>query len=151
MKIVHNNTLDIFQIKSQVIVNPVNCDGVMGAGLALAFKNRFPQNFKQYNRVCSMRNLRPGMINIGRINQTKYIFNFPTKDHWKDPSQLDYIQSGMESLVKHVRRLNIRSVAIPALGCGLGGLSYEEVLPIIENVIKEYCYDLDTTFYILAP
>lgn len=131
----------IFDSDADAIVNAVNCVGVMGAGLAKAFKDRFPHMNQQYMLQCAYNVLRPGKVDVYFLNpmEHKFIINFPTKDHWKDPSELRYILSGRKALLDVVEQYKMRSVAIPALGCGLGGLSWGVVKPILQ--------DLDT----LAP
>ncbi len=120
----------IFDAKTDAIVNPVNIVGVMGKGLALEFKIKYPDNFKAYLGAC-----RAGKIKIGKVftydlgtgETPRYIINFPTKAHWKYPSTLEYIEQGLVSLIDEVESLGIDSIAVPALGCGLGGLSWVDV------------------------
>lgn len=125
---------------AEALVNPVNCVGVMGKGLALQFKRAFPSIYQQYQRVCNQRALRIGMvlsISTGKEENPRYIIHFPTKLHWKDPSRIEYIEQGLTALVAEIRRLNFRSVAVPALGCGNGGLPWEEVQIRIERVLGQ--------------
>lgn len=122
----------IFESNAQALVNPVNCIGVSGAGLALQFKDKFPTNYKLYNNAC-----KEGLCHIGKCYLTvhhpypDYIINFPTKQHYKDPSSIEYIKSGMVSLLELIKLYKIQSIAIPLLGCGLGGLEKDEVIPLI--------------------
>lgn len=116
------------------LVNAVNTVGVMGKGLALQFKKAFPDNFREYAAACKQ-----GQVVIGRMHVTqrsaspRFIINFPTKKHWRQPSKLDYIRAGLVDLVAQIRTLEIGSVAVPSLGCGLGGLAWDEVRPLIHE------------------
>ena len=127
----------IFDADVQALVNPVNCVGVMGKGLALEFKKRFPKNYEFYKQCCYDGYLRPGIV-INKLENDKMIFHFPTKDHWKDPSHLDYIRDGLPQLAGYLDNFNYESVALPALGCGLGGLNMRDVLPLIHRAFKDY-------------
>lgn len=122
----------IFDSNAEAIVNAVNCVGVMGAGLAKAFKDKFPHMNEQYELKCKLGILRPGVMDLYVVNSDpKYVINFPTKDDWRDPSELVYINTGKYALMNTVREWQINSVAIPALGCGLGGLSWGVVKPML--------------------
>lgn len=118
------------------IVNTVNCVGVMGKGIALQFKNKWPDNFVQYQAACKAGAVCPGKMMVfdaGAYAQPHFIINFPTKDHWRGNSKLSFIQDGLQDLVVQVRALGIRSIAIPPLGCGNGGLDWADVKPLIES------------------
>lgn len=118
------------------IVNTVNCVGVMGKGIALQFKNKWPENFRAYAAACVAKEVRPGQMyvfDVGGLVKPNYIINFPTKDHWRGKSRIQYIRDGLQDLVVTVKRLGIRSIAIPPLGCGNGGLEWNEVRPLIES------------------
>ena len=131
---------DLFQDQSEALVNPVNCVGVMGRGLALEFKNRFPNNFKEYNQACWNARVQPGrmlVFNTYQPNIHRYIINFPTKRHWRDSSRIEDIRTGIQALAEEIRSRRIASIAIPALGSGLGGLRWNEVRPIIESGLRE--------------
>ncbi len=124
----------------EALVNPVNCVGVMGRGLALEFKRAFSGNFKLYAEACLKGQVKPGKMFIVPtqcIFNPHYIINFPTKTHWKLKSQLNYIETGLKDLVEQVKILEIKSIAIPPLGCGNGGLEWAEVLPLIESAFAE--------------
>ncbi len=128
----------LLKADAEALVNTVNCVGVMGKGIALQFKQAFPDNFRQYERACRAQQVRPGSMFIVRTGDLyspnpKYIINFPTKVHWRSQSRLEDIQSGLEALVQDVRELQIKSIAIPPLGCGNGGLDWEQVRPLIEG------------------
>jgi O-acetyl-ADP-ribose deacetylase (regulator of RNase III) len=131
-------TGDIFAADTEALVNTVNCVGVMGAGLALQFKRSFPANFKAYEDACRRREVRPGRMFVfetGALVNPKYIVNFPTKRHWRDKSRMQDIEAGLVALVDEIKRANIRSVAIPPLGCGLGGLDWMQVRARIEEAL----------------
>ena len=121
------------------IVNAVNCVGVMGKSIALQFKHRWPANFTEYAAACKAGRVRPGRMFIhvlGSLVQPKYIINFPTKDHWRQGSRIQFIEEGLVDLVAQVRRLGIRSISIPPLGCGNGGLHWADVRPLIQGAFE---------------
>jgi O-acetyl-ADP-ribose deacetylase (regulator of RNase III) len=125
---------NLLEADAEALVNTVNCVGYMGKGIALQFKRAFPANFKEYEAVCKAGQLRPGCMlihNNGALVNPRYIVNFPTKRHWRDSSRLEDVVAGLQTLVADVQRLGIRSIAIPPLGCGLGGLAWCEVKPLI--------------------
>jgi O-acetyl-ADP-ribose deacetylase (regulator of RNase III) len=127
---------DILKARTEALVNTVNCVGVMGRGIALQFRKAFPDNFKAYKHACDRKQLHPGQVlvyDLGRLEPPRYVINFPTKRHWKGKSKLEDIQGGLEALVREIQLRGIRSVAIPPLGCGLGGLDWETVRPMIEE------------------
>lgn len=131
----HNN---IVTAEAEALVNTVNCVGVMGRGIALQFRKAFPENFTAYKIVCDRGELHPGQLFVyeqAQLTNPRYIINFATKDHWKGKSRLDYIDSGLKALVEEVQQRGIRSIAIPPLGCGLGGLRWSEVRPRIERAL----------------
>jgi O-acetyl-ADP-ribose deacetylase (regulator of RNase III) len=130
---------DLLKEKVDVLVNTVNCVGIMGKGIALQFKMAFPENYKAYKKACDH-----GEVLIGKMFVTethnmfapKYIINFPTKKHWKEKSKIEYIEKGLDNLIEHIKRLNIQSIAIPPLGCGYGGLEWESVKKLIISKLK---------------
>jgi len=131
---------DILKADAEALVNTVNCFGVMGRGIALQFKKAFPENFKAYKAVCDRKELQPGRLlvfDLNRFENPRYIVNFPTKRHWKGKSKLEDIQSGLAALVKEIQDRGIRSLAIPPLGCGLGGLDWQVVRPMIEEALAQ--------------
>jgi O-acetyl-ADP-ribose deacetylase (regulator of RNase III) len=131
---------DILKADAEALVNTVNCVGVMGRGIALQFRKAFPDNFKAYKALCDRKELRPGKIfvfDLNRLQNPRYVINFPTKKHWKGKSRLEYIDSGLEALVDEVRRRSIRSIGLPPLGCGLGGLDWKEVRHRIERAFED--------------
>ena len=127
-------TGDIFNTTMQTIVNPVNCSKTMGRGLALKFKKKYPEMFTDYVIKSNTGELQIGKpyIYYGSVN-TPNVINFPTKLHWRDPSRLRFIKSGLVYLVDHYKEWGIESIATPALGCGLGGLDWNAVLLIMEE------------------
>ncbi len=126
---------NLFDADADAWVNTVNTVGVMGKGLAFEFKRRFPENYELYRQACESKTLQVGKMLVFATQQLQpqYIVNFPTKQHWRGKSKLDYIRQGLEDLKQVVRQHNIRSIAMPALGCGQGGLRLEQVLPLIEQ------------------
>lgn len=123
---------------AEAIVNTVNCVGVMGRGIALQMRNAFPANFRAYEAACKRGDIRPGRVfttATDELGNPRYVINFPTKRHWRGKSRLDDIESGLIALVDEVRRLGIHSVALPPLGCGLGGLDWKDVRPRIEEAL----------------
>ena len=122
------------------IVNTVNCVGVMGKGIALQFRNKWPENNRAYEAACKAKEVRLGRMFVfdsGGLVKPNYIINFPTKDHWRGKSSLESIREGLKDLVAQVKRLRIRSIAVPPLGCGNGGLEWSEVRPLIEGAFAE--------------
>jgi len=136
---IHYQTGDLFAADVEALVNPVNTKGVAGKGLALQFKKAFPDNFEVYAHECRNGEVICGsvfIVNRGVTAIPPWIINFPTKDHWRQPSKLAYIEGGLTHLVVKVRRLNIHSIAIPALGCGEGGLNWADVEPLIVQAFQ---------------
>lgn len=128
-------TGDILRESTEALVNTVNCVGVMGRGIALQFKKAFPTNFNRYLAACNRKEVMPGKVftvEVSQLTNPKYIINFPTKRHWRGRSKIEDINSGLEALAEEVKSLGIASVAIPPLGCGLGGLDWDVVKPKIE-------------------
>ncbi|WP_126147192.1 type II toxin-antitoxin system antitoxin DNA ADP-ribosyl glycohydrolase DarG [Synechococcus elongatus] len=125
---------DILKADAEALVNTVNCVGVMGRGIALQFRKAFPENFKAYKTACAAHQMQPGKMfvyDLNRLYNPHFIINFPTKRHWKSKSCIEDIELGLKDLVNVIQKQHIRSVAIPPLGCGLGGLNWEEVRPLI--------------------
>lgn len=133
-------TGDILQADVEALVNTVNCVGIMGRGIALQFKNSFPENFKAYETACERGEVQPGRMFVyetGHLTNPRYIINFPTKRHWRGKSRMEDIDSGLEALVKEIRVRKIRSIAIPPLGAGLGGLDWPKVRGKIEAALRD--------------
>jgi O-acetyl-ADP-ribose deacetylase (regulator of RNase III)/uncharacterized protein YwgA len=130
---------DILKQDAEALVTTVNCVGVMGRGIALQFRKAFPENFKAYRNACAHGEIRPGrmfVVDLNRMMNPRLIINFPTKRHWKGMSRIDDIQAGLKDLLKVLRKYRVRSVAMPPLGCGLGGLDWNEVRPLIEKALS---------------
>jgi len=122
------------------IVNTVNCVGVMGKGIALQFKNKWPSNYRAYEDACKSSQVRVGKMFVfdsGGLVKPNFIINFPTKDHWRGKSRIEYIRDGLADLVLNIKKLGIRSIAVPPLGCGNGGLNWNEVRLLIEKSFEE--------------
>jgi len=131
-------TGNLLQEDAEALVNSVNCVGVMGRGIALQFKRAWPDNFRAYAAACRRGEVRPGRMFVfptGRLDNPKYIINFPTKRHWRNKSRLEDIRAGLEALAQEIRQRKIRSIAVPPLGSGLGGLSWPEVRECIEQIL----------------
>lgn len=129
---------DVLKQDAEAIINTVNCVGVMGRGIALQFKKEFPDNFAAYAAACKNGEVQPGRMFVfatGLLTHPRFIINFPTKRHWRGKSRMEDIESGLQALVEVVHQYNIRSVAIPPLGCGLGGLDWRAVKPRIEAAL----------------
>lgn len=141
------NEGDLFQSGLQTIVNPINCRGAMGKGLALAFKARYTEMYKDYMRRCKAKTVKMGEPYLWKENEAVWILNFPTKDDWRHRSEKRYIRDGLIYLAAHAKEWGITSLAIPALGCGLGELNWEEVYPLI----TEHLASLDIPITIYAP
>jgi O-acetyl-ADP-ribose deacetylase (regulator of RNase III) len=125
---------DLLKADAEALVNTVNCVGVMGRGIALQFRKAFPDNFKAYTKACQAEQVQPGKMFVyqhKRLEDSRWIINFPTKRHWKNQSRIEDIQAGLIDLINVIRQQQIHSIAIPPLGCGLGGLDWEEVRPLI--------------------
>src|SRR5690625_974544 len=141
---------NLLEDSAEAYVNTVNTVGVMGKGIALQFKQAFPDVFKQYAKDCEK-----GLVQIGKMHvvevqglvKPKYVINFPTKEHWRQPSKLEYIQKGLIDLVKVVQDLDIKSIALPPLGCGNGGRDWRKV----RTVIVEACPPINITVHIYKP
>ena len=133
-------TGDILAEEAEALVNTVNCVGVMGRGIALQFKRAFPENFKAYATQCKRNEMRPGRVFVfetGDMLFPRYIINFPTKRHWRGKSRMEDIESGLVSLVEEIRSHGIRSIAIPPLGSGLGGLNWPAVRRILQKTLEQ--------------
>lgn len=133
-------TGDLLKADADALVNTVNCVGVMGRGIALQFKKQFPNNFKAYKAACDREEVQPGKMFIFERRELvgpRYIINFPTKRHWKGKSRIEDVDSGLKALAEDIRSLGIRSVAIPPLGSGLGGLNWVEVRTRIEEALGD--------------
>jgi O-acetyl-ADP-ribose deacetylase (regulator of RNase III) len=144
-------TGNLLQASAEALVNAVNCVGVMGKGIALQFKQAFPENYEQYRTACERGEVRPGQMFVHSSNSStgpRFIINFPTKQHWKDSSRLEDIETGLDALVSVILEHRIKSIALPALGSGLGGLDW----PIVRNLIEQKLSPLpDVTILVYEP
>jgi O-acetyl-ADP-ribose deacetylase (regulator of RNase III)/uncharacterized protein YwgA len=138
---------DILQSASQTLINTVNCVGVMGKGIALEFKNRFPEMYADYLGRCKRGEVKPGLPYIYRSLLPPQIINFPTKDHWKSVSKVTDIERGLKHLLAHYQEWGVQSLAIPPLGCGNGQLEWRVVGPLIYR----YARQLDVPVEMYAP
>lgn len=132
-------TGNLLRAEVEALVNTVNTVGVMGKGVAYQFKQAFPENARAYEKACKLEEVRIGSMFVthtGRF-EPRLIINFPTKRHWKGNSRIDDIRAGLTDLVRVIREERIRSIAIPPLGCGLGGLRWEDVRPLIVTAFEE--------------
>ncbi len=136
-------TGNIFDAGVDAIVNPVNCVGVMGKGLALDFKKRFPISSRGYIEACAQNIVKTGELFVFTPTRDpwwkengQYVIHFPTKKHWRDPSKLEYVEAGVKKFERIFESLKIKSVAIPALGCGCGGLDWAIVKPVIVEGLR---------------
>lgn len=134
-------TGDILAADTEALVNTVNCVGVMGRGIALQFKNAFPANFHAYERACQRNEVQPGRMFVYEthaLTNPHFIINFPTKRHWRGKSRMEDIDAGLKALAEEIRKRGIRSIAIPPLGSGLGGLNWSDVRPRIEEALRGF-------------
>jgi len=133
-------TGNLLKADAEAIVNTVNTVGIMGKGVALQFKQAYPDNYDAYRKACDHHEVQLGKMFIfstDKLVNPKYIINFPTKRHWKGKSRMEDIEAGLIALIEVVKKLGIHSIAIPPLGCGSGGLHWDEVKPRIEAAFKE--------------
>ncbi len=144
-------TGNILDSEAQAIVNTVNTVGVMGKGIALQFKKAYPNNYKAYSLACKNNEVVVGKmfvtIDSNISSGEKLIINFPTKQHWRNPSEYVYIEDGLEDLINVIKRTQIKSIAIPPLGAGNGGLKWEKV----KNIIEDKLGKLDTEIFVYEP
>ena len=142
---------NIFESKAQALVNTVNTVGIMGKGIALQFKKAFPNNYRAYVDACKNKNIDVGKLFVftdsNMLSGEKIIINFPTKTDWRKPSEYEYIEKGLNDLLTIIKHYNLKSIAIPPLGAGNGGLEWEKVKKIINEKLK----DIDINFLIYEP
>ena len=138
---------DMFEVQVDARVNTVNCVGVMGAGVALAFKVRYPEMFKEYQKSCRDGRVQPGTMHVWKSLTGEWVINFPTKRDWRDPSRYEDILSGLDALRAYLQEQGQISVALPALGCGHGGLDWGKVAPMISEKLG----DLDARILVFEP
>ena len=136
---IHVANGDILKLEADALVNTVNCVGVMGRGIALQFRRAFEDNYEAYRKAAKRGEIRPGQMFVferSALEQPRWIINFPTKRHWKGKSRIEDIEAGLLDLVRIIQVKKIRSIAIPPLGCGLGGLDWTVVRPLIEEALS---------------
>lgn len=141
---------DLLQGDVDALVNPVNTVGVMGRGLAAQFKSAYPDNYSAYRAACRAGRVRVGemhVVGLGLASRPTWIVNFPTKRHWREPSRLEDIDSGLCDLRRVIADLDMSSIAVPALGCGLGGLDWAPV----EALIHERLRDCGASVFVYGP
>ena len=128
---------NLFTSNAKILVNTVNTVGVMGKGIASEFKKYYPKMFEEYKQLCDTNKLNIGNLNLYKT-PNKWILNFPTKEHWRSPSKIEFIERGLQKLIEDAHKLQINDIAMPKLGCGNGGLDWEsEVKPIVEKYLKK--------------
>ena len=133
---------DLFQSPAQVLVNTVNTVGVMGKGVALDFKKLFPDMYKQYRLLCEQGKFATGMLWLYK-SPNKWVLNFPTKKHWRNPSKIEYVEAGLKKFVQIYARMGIHSIAFPPLGCGNGQLDFEtQVQPLMHKYLRNLPIDI---------
>lgn len=137
---------NIFNTQCQTIVNTINCVGVMGKGIALEMKNRYPDMFEKYKTFCDNKLIDIGKLWLYKNPDDKWILNFPTKTHWRYQSEYDYIEKGMQKFIETYKDKNIKSIAFPMLGCSNGGLNEEKVLEIMMKYFSK-CDELIIEIY----
>jgi len=140
---------NIFETSFQTIVNTVNCVGVMGKGIAFEFKNRFPEMYENYVKLCKQGSVKPGLLDLWR-NSQPWILNFPTKFDWKYPSKIEYIELGLKKFAEIYSKQGITSIAFPDLGTSSGGLKWEDVKILMYRYL-EPLPNLDVEIYHFDP
>ncbi|MFI6097308.1 macro domain-containing protein [Lentzea sp. NPDC051213] len=138
---------DLLDAEVDALVNAVNCVGVMGKGLALQFKQRFPEYFATYASACAAGEVRLGRVHVVEVGRPRWIVSFPTKGHFRSRSKLSDVADGLDDLARVIAELGIRSIAVPALGAGLGGLNWDAVEPLIVEKLGS----LDATVTLYRP
>ena len=131
---------NLLEADVEAVVNTVNTVGVMGRGIALMFKERFPENYRTYQAACKAREVCTGEMFVTANNELqgpRWIINFPTKEHWKAPTRIEWVKSGLVDLVRFIKEKGIRSIALPPLGCGNGGLQWSDVRPLIVSALSD--------------
>jgi O-acetyl-ADP-ribose deacetylase (regulator of RNase III) len=144
-------TGNILDSEAQALVNTVNTMGVMGKGIALQFKKTYPNNFRAYEMACKNGEIKVGemfvTVDSSAASGEKLVINFPTKTNWKKPSEYKYIEDGLDHLVEVIKKYQIKSIALPPLGAGNGGLNWERVKKLIEQKLQHMALDI----YVYEP
>lgn len=138
---------DLFATHAKILVNPCNCVGVMGGGLAAHFKRKFPAMYNDYAAHCLAGKLKPGGIHSYADDSGTCIFNLATKDHWKKSSRYEWVEAGLKNIAPEANAIKESTIAMPALGCGLGGLSWDVVKTMIEEVAASDWAGLDVQVF----
>jgi len=143
-------TGNLLEADTEALVNAVNTEGVMGKGIALQFKRQYPEMFEEYQRACKEGQVQPGRMHVYERREifNRYIINFPTKRHWRSPSSIEDIKAGLNALAEEIRQRHIKSIALPALGCGHGSLDWGEVLPAIRSALADLT---DVRLFVYPP
>lgn len=132
---------NLLESGAEALVNTVNTVGEMGKGIALQFKQAFPANYQKYRAACKSGKLRTGHILVVKdsnlLTGEKTIINFPTKQDWKNPSKNEYIATGLSALVNFLKQAKLKSIALPALGCGNGGLDWQVIKPMLVGMLSD--------------
>jgi O-acetyl-ADP-ribose deacetylase (regulator of RNase III) len=141
---------NLLDAKAEALVNTVNTVGVMGKGIALMFKEAFPENLRAYVEACKNKEIKVGSVFVTErhnwVGGPKWIVNFPTKQHWRNPSKIEWIKDGLQDLKRFIIENNVRSIALPPLGSGNGGLDWKDVRPVIEDALSTLS-DVEVTVY----
>ena len=148
---IHYTQGNLLDAQADAIVNTVNTVGVMGKGIALMFKERFPKNMREYAKACKAKEVHAGKMFVtetGELLGPRWIVNFPTKQHWRYPSKMEWITSGLEDLKRFIEEKNLKSIAIPPLGAGNGKLDWAAVKPEIEKFLSSLS---DVDIYVYEP
>lgn len=138
---------NILDSDCEALVNTVNCFAVMGKGIALEFKRKFPAMFLEYKRDCNANKVKTGFMHLWKNPNGGWVINFPTKYHWRNPSQMEWIVTGLQHLVEVIKEKEIKSIAIPPLGCGLGKLNWYQVRAEIKRVHDHHWNDIRVVVY----
>ena len=147
---IHYTTGNLLESKAEALVNTVNTVGVMGKGIALMFKERFSDNFQQYAQACKAGEVQTGHMFVtepAELDGPRWVINFPTKQHWRHPSRIEWVAEGLQDLRHFLQDKNVRSIAIPPLGAGNGGLDW----PVVREQIEAALGDLDIDITVFEP
>jgi len=147
MKVNYSPSGDIFTANLDALVNPVNTVGVMGKGLALEFKKQYPKNYEIYRQQCASGQAFFGGDVMDWSENGVTILNVATKEHWRDPSQLSFIEKGLKNIKRKCTNFGLKKLGMPKIGCGLGGLSWQEVCPMILSTFEDMPDDFELTLF----
>lgn len=140
---------NIIESDTEALVNTVNTVGVMGKGIALAFKKAFPIVWDEYKKSVDNDTFRMGKVQVVKTNTLtpKYVINFPTKKHWRHPSRIEYIENGLNNLIGEIIKYNIKSISIPPLGCGNGKLEWGVIKPLLEKKLNKVAKNIEIVIF----